>query len=86
MLVSSSFTCQWAVFRAERLQSRRTGGILNLSKWGAVEFLYVTYFLGAVFVVGQIYEYALLTSEESGSRATRTGPSSTSPPASTAST
>ncbi len=66
ILVSSSFTCQWAVFRAERLQGRRTGGLLDLRKWGAVEFLYVTYVLGAIFVVGQIYEYALLVSEHVG--------------------
>ena len=66
ILVSSSFTCQWAVFRAERLQGRRTGGLFDLRKWGAVEFLYATYVLGAIFVVGQIYEYALLTSEHVG--------------------
>ena len=66
ILVSSSFTCQWAVFRAERLQGRRTGGLFNLRQWGAVEFLYATYALGAVFVVGQIYEYAQLVSEHIG--------------------
>ena len=66
ILVSSSFTCQWAVFRAERLQARRTGGILDIRKWGMVEFMYVTYFLGAVFVVGQIFEYVLLVSEGVG--------------------
>lgn len=66
VLVSSSFTCQWAVFRAERLQGRRTGGVFNLRKWGSVEFLYATYVLGAIFVVGQIYEYALLVSEGVG--------------------
>ena len=64
--MSSSFTCQWAVFRAERLQGRRTGGLFDLRKWGIVEFLYATYVLGAIFVVGQIYEYALLTSEHVG--------------------
>ena len=66
ILVSSSFTYQWAVFRAERLQARRTGGLFDLRKWGAVEFLYATYALGAVFVVGQIYEYAQLVSEHIG--------------------
>jgi cytochrome c oxidase subunit 3 len=66
VLVSSSITCQWGVFRAERLQARRTGGLLDVRKWGMVEFMYATFFLGAVFVIGQIYEYALLVSEGVG--------------------
>ncbi len=66
VLVSSSFTCQFGVFAAERLQSRRTGGIFNLAKWGVVEWFYLTFALGAVFVIGQIYEYGNLVSEHIG--------------------
>jgi len=66
ILVASSFTCQFGVFAAERLQPRRTGGILNLRRWGVVEWIYLTYAMGAVFVVGQVYEYAILVSEHVG--------------------
>ena len=66
ILVSSSFTCQFGVFAAERLQSRRTGGLFNLAKWGVVEWFYLTFALGATFVVGQIYEYGNLISEHIG--------------------
>ena len=66
ILVSSSFTCQFGVFAAERLQSRRTGGLFNLAKWGVVEWFYLTFALGATFVVGQIYEYGNLVSEHIG--------------------
>ena len=66
ILVSSSFTCQFGVFAAERLQSRRTGGFFNLAKWGVVEWFYLTFALGATFVVGQIYEYGNLISEHIG--------------------
>ena len=50
ILVASSFTCQFGVFAAERLQARRTGGLFNLSKWGVVEWMYLTFAMGAVFV------------------------------------
>jgi cytochrome c oxidase subunit 3 len=63
ILVLSSFTCQFGVFAAERLQSRRTGTLIQFWKWGMVEWFYLTYAMGATFVVGQIYEYALLVSE-----------------------
>ena len=63
VLVSSSFSCQWGVFAAERLQARRTGGPLQFWKWGMVEWFYLTFALGGVFVVGQVYEYAMLVSE-----------------------
>jgi cytochrome c oxidase subunit 3 len=61
VLVLSSVTCQMGVFAAERLQPRRTGWAP--SKWGVVEWFWLTYAMGAFFVVGQVYEYALLTSE-----------------------
>ncbi|MGL4340551.1 MAG: aa3-type cytochrome oxidase subunit III [Rhodoglobus sp.] len=63
VLVLSSFTCQAGVFAAERLQARRTGTFGQFWKWGMVEWFYVTYAMGAIFVVGQIYEYATLVSE-----------------------
>ena len=61
ILVSSSFTAQFGVFAAERLQSRRTGWAPT--KWGMVEWFYLTYALGAVFVAGQVLEYANLVQE-----------------------
>ena len=61
VLVLSSVTCQMGVFAAERLQPRRTGWAP--SKWGVVEWFWLTYAMGAFFVVGQVYEYANLTSE-----------------------
>jgi cytochrome c oxidase subunit 3 len=61
VLVASSFTCQFGVFAAERLQPRATG--LSPTKWGMVEWFTLSYALGAVFVSGQIMEYATLVSE-----------------------
>ena len=61
ILVLSSVTCQFGVFAAERLQPRRTGW--RVSQWGMVEWFFVTYAMGAVFVCGQIFEYANLVSE-----------------------
>jgi len=66
ILVSSSFTAQFGVFAAERMQPRRTGGVFALTKWGMVEWFFLSYALGAVFVVGQIYEYGMLVSEHVG--------------------
>jgi cytochrome c oxidase subunit 3 len=61
ILVSSSFTAQFGVFAAERLQARSTGW--RPAQWGMVEWFFLTYALGAIFVAGQVYEYALLVSE-----------------------
>jgi len=66
ILVLSSVTCQMGVWAAERLQARRTGGVLNFRRWGMVEWFYLTYAMGAAFVVGQIFEYANLVSEHIG--------------------
>jgi cytochrome c oxidase subunit 3 len=63
ILVLSSFTCQFGVFAAERLQARRTGGLFNLRRWGVVEWMYLTFAMGAVFVIGQVFEYGQLVSE-----------------------
>lgn len=59
ILVSSSFTCQFGVFAAERGQGRRNGK----GKLGVVEWFYITFFLGAIFVAGQVWEYANLVQE-----------------------
>ena len=61
ILVASSFACQFGVFAAERLQPRRTSW--KLTDWGMVEWFFLTYAMGAIFVVGQIFEYATLVSE-----------------------
>lgn len=61
ILVSSSFTAQFGVFAAERMQPRRTGS--SPAKWGMVEWFFLTYVLGSIFIAGQIWEYALLVSE-----------------------
>ncbi|WP_104129158.1 heme-copper oxidase subunit III [Cryobacterium sp. Y57] len=61
ILVSSSVTCQFGVFAAERLQARSTGW--KPSEWGMVEWFFLTYALGAIFVTGQVVEYATLVSE-----------------------
>ncbi|BDZ47321.1 putative cytochrome c oxidase subunit 3 [Naasia aerilata] len=59
ILVLSSFTCQMGVFAAERLQPRAT----SMWRWGMVEWFFLTYAMGAIFVSGQILEYATLVSE-----------------------
>lgn len=51
ILVSSSVTCQFGVFAAER------GDVYGLRKW----FL-ITIILGTTFVIGQAYEYITLVS------------------------
>ena len=61
VLVSSSVTAQFGVFAAERMQKKRTSW--NPAKWGMVEWFFLTYALGAIFVTGQIFEYANLVSE-----------------------
>jgi len=61
ILVLSSVTAQFGVFAAERLQARRTGW--KPTQWGMIEWFFLTYVMGAIFVVGQVYEYAILVSE-----------------------
>ena len=61
ILVLSSLTCQFGVFAAERLQPHRTGW--KPTQWGMVEWFFLTYAMGAVFIVGQIFEYATLVGE-----------------------
>jgi cytochrome c oxidase subunit 3 len=61
ILVASSFTAQFGVFAAERMQPRATGKYP--AKWGLVEWFFISYVLGAFFVAGQVLEYATLVSE-----------------------
>lgn len=61
ILVLSSVTAQFGVFAAERLQPRATGW--KPTQWGMIEWFFLTYAMGAIFVAGQVYEYAILISE-----------------------
>jgi cytochrome c oxidase subunit 3 len=63
VLVLSSVTCQLGVFAAERGQVGRTGGRLQVSKWGLREWFVLTYIMGAFFIGGQTLEYAELVRE-----------------------
>ncbi len=61
ILVLSSFTAQFGVFAAERLQPYATGR--SPFKWGMVEWFYLSFIMGAMFVAGQVWEYATLIHE-----------------------
>ena len=63
ILVLSSVTAQFGVFAAERLQPRRTGTLLQFTQWGMVEWFFLSFAMGAMFVTGQVFEYATLVSE-----------------------
>ena len=62
ILVASSVTAQFGVFAAERHQPRRTGGLLQFKNWGMVEWYIVSFIMGAIFIAGQTYEFAVLVS------------------------
>ena len=53
ILVASSFTCQMGVFAAEK------GDVFGLRRW-----YWVTAIMGAIFVLGQLYEYYNLAVHE----------------------
>lgn len=63
ILVLSSFTAQAGVFAAERFQPYRKGSIWQFRQWGMVEWFLLSFFMGAVFVSGQVWEYATLVAE-----------------------
>ncbi|WP_407317546.1 heme-copper oxidase subunit III [Isoptericola halotolerans] len=63
ILVASSITCQAGVLAAERFQPARTGSLLQVGRWGMNEWMTLTYIMGAIFVSGQIFEYAELVHE-----------------------
>jgi cytochrome c oxidase subunit 3 len=60
ILVLSSFTCQWGVFKAEDGIVGRTGKLHQFMQWGLREWFVLTYVMGAIFVAGQAFEYAEL--------------------------
>jgi cytochrome c oxidase subunit 3 len=64
VLVLSSVTCQMGVLRAERGQVGRTGRVFRVSSWGLREWFTLTFVMGAVFISGQVYEYAQLVQNE----------------------
>jgi cytochrome c oxidase subunit 3 len=64
ILVASSFTCQWGVFKAEDGIVGRTGKLHQIGQWGLREWFVVTYAMGAIFVAGQAFEYAELVHED----------------------
>ncbi|WUS75431.1 heme-copper oxidase subunit III [Kribbella sp. NBC_01245] len=63
ILVASSFTCQFGVFAAEAGRAGRTSSLLNVRRWGMREWFSLTYLMGAVFIAGQVTEYAELMHE-----------------------
>ncbi|MDN5768774.1 MAG: heme-copper oxidase subunit III [Humibacillus sp.] len=63
VLVISSVWCQLGVWKAERGQKARTGGLFDLKHWGMREWYVLTYLFGAFFIGGQVMEYAELTHE-----------------------
>ena len=63
ILVASSFTCQAGVFAAERGKVGRTGSVLDIRDWGMREWFILTYLMGAIFIAGQVTEYAELVKE-----------------------
>lgn len=60
VLLLSSVTCQMGVWAAERFQPRRSGALWQVNRWGLDEWITLTYLMGAVFIGGQIFEYASL--------------------------
>lgn len=60
ILVSSSFTCQFGVIAAMSHRRSRVGNIAQFWKWGMNEWFILTYILGAIFIAGQVLEYAEL--------------------------
>ncbi|MBM6402437.1 aa3-type cytochrome oxidase subunit III [Phycicoccus sonneratiae] len=65
ILVISSVWCQLGVLQAERGVVARPVGtrLTRISAWGMREWYVLTYIFGAVFVAGQVYEYAHLIIE-----------------------
>ena len=63
ILVLSSVTAQAGVFAAERFQPYRKGSIWQFRQWGMAEWFVLSFIMGAVFVSGQVWEYATLVAE-----------------------
>jgi cytochrome c oxidase subunit 3 len=64
ILVLSSVTCQFGVFAAEHGRVSRTGSLFNMKGWGLREWFILTYVMGAIFIGGQVFEYAELIMHE----------------------
>lgn len=62
ILVLSSVTCQMGVHAAEHNRPYGQKG-RGLFGWGMVEWFWLTFALGAIFVSGQAWEYATLVAE-----------------------
>lgn len=63
ILVISSIFCQLGVMKAEKGIPGRTGSLANIGSWGMREWYALTYIFGAIFVSGQVLEYATLVEE-----------------------
>jgi cytochrome c oxidase subunit 3 len=64
VLVISSVWCQLGVHAAEHGKAHRGGAsVLKVASWGMREWYVLTYVFGAVFIAGQVLEYATLVSE-----------------------
>ena len=63
ILVLSSVTCQMGVFAAERFQPYTEKSRKLKDRWGMVPWFWLTFALGAIFVSGQVWEYAQLVAE-----------------------
>ncbi|MGL5864634.1 MAG: aa3-type cytochrome oxidase subunit III [Dermatophilaceae bacterium] len=65
ILVISSAWCQLGVMQAEKgIVARPAGTPLSaVSAWGMREWYVLTYVFGAIFIAGQVYEYAHLVTE-----------------------
>src|SRR5690606_31004319 len=48
---------------AEHFRPVRSGSLLNVGGWGMKEWFTLTYLLGAIFIAGQVFEYAELAHE-----------------------
>ena len=64
ILVLSSVTCQFGVWKAERGQVARLGKLAQVHLWGLREWFILTFIMGSVFIAGQVYEYAELAMHE----------------------
>ena len=60
ILVISSLWCQLGVWKAEAGQVARTGGLFQFRQWGMREWYVLTFIFGAIFIAGQVFEYAEL--------------------------
>ncbi len=64
ILVLSSVTAQLGVFAAERHQPYGSKGDPKWwRRWGTVQWFWLSFALGAIFVSGQVWEYATLVAE-----------------------